>query len=45
MAKPPKKPKLEEIEAEPDSWDRFTKAIGKMVPPRRKSDKQNGRLI
>lgn len=34
MAKPPKKPKPEEIETEPDAWERFEKTIGKIVPPK-----------
>ena len=40
MAKPPKKPKLEEIETEPDAWERFEKTIGKIVPPKRRSRKE-----
>ena len=32
MAKPPKKLKPEEIETEPDGWDRFTKAVKRMAP-------------
>ena len=40
MAKPPKKPKPEEIETEPDGWDRFERTMDKIVPPRRKP--QNG---
>ena len=32
--KPPKKPKPEEIETEPDAWERFEKTIGKIVPPK-----------
>jgi len=36
MTKPTKKPKLEEIETEPDAWERFEKTIGKIVPPRQK---------
>ena len=36
MAKPPKKPKPEEIETEPDAWERFEKTIGKIVPPKRR---------
>jgi hypothetical protein len=31
-----KKPKPEEIETEPDAWERFEKTIGKIVPPKRK---------
>ncbi len=34
MAKPPKKPKPEEIETKPDGWDRFTKAVKRMAPPK-----------
>ena len=34
VKKPPKKPKLEEIETEPDAWERFEKTIGKIVPPK-----------
>ena len=43
MAKPPKKkkPKPEEIETEPDAWERFTKTIGKIVPPKRKPKQKN----
>jgi hypothetical protein len=37
MAKPPKKPKPEEIETEPDAWERFEKTIGKIVPPKRRN--------
>ena len=36
MAKPPKKPKVEEVETEPDAWERFTTAIARMIPPKRK---------
>ena len=36
MGKPPKKPKPEEIETKPDAWERFTKTVGKIVPPKRK---------
>ncbi len=36
MAKPPKKTKPEEIETEPDAWERFEKTIGKIVPPKQK---------
>ncbi len=35
MAKPPKKPKPEEIETVPDAWERFEKTIGKIVPPKK----------
>ena len=34
MAKTPKKPEPEEIETEPDAWERFEKTIGKIVPPK-----------
>ena len=34
MAKPPKKPKPEEIETEPDAWERFEKTMDKIVPPK-----------
>ncbi len=34
MTKPPKKPKAEEIETKPDGWDRFTKAVKRMAPPK-----------
>ncbi len=34
MAKPPKKPKPEEIETEPDGWDRFERTMDKIVPPK-----------
>ena len=30
-----KKPTSEEIETEPDAWERFEKTIGKIVPPKR----------
>ncbi len=47
MAEPPKKPKQEEIETEPDAWERFEKTIGKIVPPKRlnkeNSDRADGR--
>ena len=47
MAKPPKKPKPEEIETVPDAWERFEKTIGKIVPPKRGKkedlDKAGGR--
>ena len=33
--KPSKKSKPEEIEAEPDEWERFKRTIGRMVPARR----------
>ncbi len=39
MEKPPKKPKREkpeQIETEPDAWERFEDAIERMVPPRQK---------
>ncbi len=41
MTKPPKKlkPKPEEIETEPDAWERFEKTIGKIVPPKRHKPK------
>jgi hypothetical protein len=43
MAKPPKKkPKPEEIETEPDAWERFEKTIGKIVPPKRPKPKVGG---
>ena len=28
------KPKPEEVETEPDAWERFEKTIGKIVPPK-----------
>ena len=31
MAKPPKKPKLEEIETKPDAWGRFERAVDVLV--------------
>jgi len=34
MAKPPKKPKAEEVEVEPDAWERFQRTINKIVPPK-----------
>lgn len=40
MAKAPKKPKPEEIETEPDGWDRFTKAVKRMAPPKPKKADQ-----
>ena len=43
MVKSPKKPKPEEIETEPDAWERFEKTIGKIVPPRRPKPKQTDR--
>jgi len=36
MAKPPKKPKPEDIETEPDAWDRFQRTMDKIVPPKRR---------
>jgi hypothetical protein len=39
MAKPPKKPKPEEIETHPDGWDRFQKTMDKIVPPKRREPK------
>lgn len=41
MAKPPKKPKPEEIETESDAWDRFEKTMDKIVPPRRREPKDD----
>lgn len=38
-----KKPKPEEIETEPDGWDRFTKAVKLMAPPRPKRAKTKPR--
>ena len=35
----PKKPKLEDVEIEPDAWERFEKTIGKIVPPKRPKQK------
>ncbi len=43
MTKPPKKPKREkpeQIETEPDAWERFEKTIGKIVPPKRHKPKK-----
>ena len=40
MAKPPKKPKPEDIETEPDAWERFKNMIGKIVPPKRPKPKK-----
>ncbi len=40
MAEPPKKPKPEEIETEPDAWERFEKTIAKIVPPKRPKPKK-----
>ena len=40
MAKPPKKLKPEDIETEPDAWERFKKTIGKIVPPKRHEPKE-----
>ncbi len=37
--KPPKKSKPEEIETEPDAWERFEKTIGKIVPPKWRNSK------
>ena len=42
--KQPKKQKLEDIETEPDAWERFEKAVNKMVPQReapKKPEKDN----
>ena len=39
MAKKPsdkKRPKPQDVETEPDGWERFEKAVNKMVPPRPK---------
>ena len=36
MANSPKKPKPEDIETEPDAWERFEKTIGKIIPPKRR---------
>jgi hypothetical protein len=36
MAKPPKKPKDEDIEVAPDAWERFEKTIDKIGAPKRK---------
>jgi len=36
MAKPPKKQKPEEIETEPDGWERFQRTMDKIVPPKRR---------
>ncbi len=42
MAKPKqKKPKPDEVELEPDAWERFEKAVGKMVPKRKAPEKKN----
>ncbi len=38
--KPSKKPKPEEIETEPNAWERFEKTIGKIVPPKRPKPKK-----
>jgi hypothetical protein len=35
--KPPKKSKPEEIETEPDEWERFKRTIARMAPARRKA--------
>jgi len=43
MARQPKKPKPEELETEPDAWERFEKTIGKIVPPKRAKPKQSAR--
>ncbi len=42
MADPPKKPKPEEIETEPDGWDRFQRTMDKIVPPKRKPPEKDG---
>ena len=34
MAKPPKKPKPEDIETDPNGWDRFMKVVKQMAPPK-----------
>lgn len=41
MAKTPKKEKPEDIETEPDAWERFQKTMDKIVPPKRKPDEAN----
>jgi len=41
MAKPPKKPKPEEIETEPDGWERFQRTMDKIVPPKRKPSEKD----
>jgi hypothetical protein len=42
MAKPPKKPKPEEVETHPDAWDRFQKTMDKIVPPKHRSAGKSG---
>ena len=44
MAKPHKKPKpkSEEIETDPDAWERIEKTIVKIVPPKRRPSKEDG---
>jgi len=34
--KPVRRKELEAVELEPDAWDRFTKAVHKIAPPRRR---------
>ncbi len=40
MTKSPKKLKPEEIETEPDGWDRFQQTMDKIVPPKRPKPKE-----
>mgnify|MGYP003637635153 FL=1 len=35
MAKTPKNEKPEDVETDPDSWERFQKTMDKIVPPKR----------
>jgi len=39
MTKPRPNKKKEKIEPEPDAWDRFEKAIHKIVPPKKAKKK------
>ena len=42
MVKPPKKPKVDEIETEPDGWDRFQRTMDKIIPPKQRAGKTGG---
>jgi len=35
-----KRKEMEAVETEPDAWDRFTKAVGKIVPPKQPKPKE-----
>jgi hypothetical protein len=40
MAKKSPKPRLKDIETVPDAWDRFERAVKKVVPPKRPKPKK-----